>query len=52
MKSLIEELYTPQECRIIQEFFSEENEIKETIVQAIGSKLIIEKNICCELKIV
>ena len=44
MKSLIEELYTPQECRIIQEFFSEENEIKETIVQAIGSKLIIEKD--------
>ena len=44
MKSLIEELYTPQECRIIQEFFSEENEIKETIMQAIGSKIIIEKD--------
>jgi len=43
MKSLIEELYTPQECGIIQEFFSEEDEIKETIVQAIGSKLIIKK---------
>lgn len=44
MKSLIEELYTPQECRIIQEFFSEEDEIKETIMQAIGSKIIIEKD--------
>ena len=44
MKSLIEELYAPQECRIIQEFFSEKDKIKETIVQAIGSKLIIEKN--------
>ena len=44
MKSLIEELYTSQECRIIQEFFSEEDEIKETIIQAIGSKIIIEKD--------
>lgn len=44
MKPLIEELYTPQECRIIQEFFSEEDEIKETIMQAIGSKIIIEKD--------
>ena len=44
MKSLIEELYTPRECEIIQEFFYEEDSLRETIVKAIGNKLIIEKD--------
>ncbi len=44
MKSLLEELYAPQECKIIQKFFSNEETLKEIIVQAVGTKIILEKD--------
>ena len=44
MKSLLEELYTPNECKIIQDFFTKEETLKQTIVNAVGTKLILEKD--------
>lgn len=44
MKSLIEELYTPRECKIIQNFFTEEISLKQNIVEALGTKIFLEKN--------
>jgi len=44
MKCLLEELYTPNECKIIQEFFSKEETLKQTIVEAISTKIILEKD--------
>ena len=44
MTTLIEELYTPQECIIIKEFFNQEDDLKSVIVEAIGTKIILEKD--------
>lgn len=42
---LIEELYTQKECDIIRELFSSEPETtKDLILQAIGSKVVIDKD--------
>lgn len=43
MAILIEELYSEKECIIIKEFFDEES-LKKTILNAIGSKIVIEKD--------
>ena len=44
MITLIEELYTPQERIIIKEFFNQDEELKSAIVEAIGTKIILEKD--------
>ena len=43
MSILIEELYSEKECEIIKEFFQEDS-LKKTILNAIGSKIVIEKD--------
>ena len=43
MSILIEELYSDKECEIIKEFFQEDS-LKKTILNAIGTKIVIEKD--------
>ena len=43
MAILIEELYSEKECKIIKEFFGEDS-LKKTILNAIGTKIVIEKD--------
>lgn len=43
-KALIEQLYSPQECKAIQELYQEDSSSRIPIRDAIGTKLVTDRN--------
>lgn len=44
MPVLIEELYTAKECKTIREFYQKDESLRGALREAIGSKIILEKD--------